>query len=97
MKTLDDIRALIDPEGYVRALGEAKTTLEGRLPVLFVDYDMTASTPELTEEQRAPILAAQERNIRDLHWRIGEIDRRIEAAADGAMNRTDRRRKNGRK
>jgi len=91
-RSLEEIRALIDPEGYIEGMKDGRQTLIKRRALLFVDYDMTAGTPGMTEKQRAEILDDLERTIRDCQWRIEEIDRRIEAAWDGAMNRAARRR-----
>ncbi len=92
-KSMEDIRALVDPEGWLRALREAKTSLEGNLALMFVDYDMANASPELDAKVRSRSLAAFESQIRDCEWRIGEIQRRIDAATDGATGRAAKRRK----
>ncbi|KKL84805.1 hypothetical protein LCGC14_1961100 [marine sediment metagenome] len=90
-KSLEDIRALVDPEGWLRALREYKTALEGNLAAVFLDYDMTEASPEIDTKVRARALVAFETTIRDLDWRIEEIQRRIDAATDGATGRAARR------
>ena len=92
-KSLEDIRAIIDPEGWLRALREYKTSLEGNLAAVFLDYDMTKATPELPDKVRAKALVSFETTIRDLDWRIEEIQRRIDAATDGATGRAGKRRR----
>jgi len=90
-KSMEDIRALIDPEAWLRALREAKTTLEGNLALMFVDYDMTKATPEMGTKARGAALTRSESQIRDCEWRLGEIQNRIDGAADGATGRAGRR------
>ncbi|KKN01789.1 hypothetical protein LCGC14_1124230 [marine sediment metagenome] len=92
-KSMQDIRALVDPEGWLRALREAKTSLEGNLALMFVDYDMTDASPELESKVRTALLARYEAQIRDCEWRLGEIQRRIDAATDGATGRAAKRAK----
>ena len=92
-KSMEDIRALVDPEGWLRALREAKTSLEGNLALMFVDYDLTGASPELDAKVRSRSLAAFEGQIRDCEWRISEIQRRIDAATDGATGRAAKRRR----
>ncbi|HLA81849.1 MAG TPA: hypothetical protein VJP78_09595 [Thermoleophilia bacterium] len=91
-RSLDDIRALIDPEGYIEAMKQGQQSLIERRSLLFVDYDMAADTPELSADERKAALTKLEQLIRDCQWRIDEIARRIGAAKDGAMNRAERRR-----
>lgn len=98
MNELDDVRALIDPQGYIDSLQQARTILAGNLGRLLVDYDLTAATPHMADEVKAAALSQLIGVLRDAKWRIEEIDRRIEAARNGAMghqpNRAERRRKN---
>ncbi|KKL08198.1 hypothetical protein LCGC14_2578280 [marine sediment metagenome] len=92
-KSLEDIRALVDPEGWLRALREYKVSLEGNLATVFLDYDMTKASPELADKIRAKALVTFETTIRDLDWRISAIQQRIDAATDGATGRAAKRKK----
>lgn len=90
-KSMEDIRALVDPEAWLRALREAKTALEGNLALMFVDYDMTKASPEMDAKTRGIALARFEAQIRDCEWRLNEIQNRINGAADGATGRAGKR------
>lgn len=92
-KSMDEIRALVDPEGWLRALRTAKEALESNLAIMFVDYDMAKASPEILAKTRAEVIARHESQIRDVEWRLGEIQRRIDAATEGATGRAARRRK----
>lgn len=92
-KTLDDLRAIIDPEGYLAGLREVAANYKQRLAQLLVDYDLMADSPEIPEQQRPAILKQQLTVMRDVDWRMTAIDERIEAAANGmAPNRAAKRR-----
>ena len=92
-KTLDDIRAIIDPKGYLEALEEAHGSYKRRLGVLLVEYDLMADSPEIPEQQRPAALKQQLIVMRDAAWRMDAITERIEAAANGmAPNRAAKRR-----
>ena len=91
-KTLEDIRALIDPEGYLQGMREVQVNYKKQLARLLVDYDLMADSPEITEEQRPGALENQLGVLRDVEWRIGAIDERVKAAEDGMSgNRASRR------
>ena len=93
-KTLDDIRALVDPKGYLQAMEENKGNYRVRLGQLLVDYDLMADSPEIPEDARRDILERQLTLLRDVEWRMAAIEERIEAAQDGmAPGRGERRRK----
>ena len=92
-KTLEDIRALVDPEGYLQGMKEVQVNYKKQLARLLVDYDLMADSPEITEEQRPDVLENQLGTLQDVEWRIGAIDERIEAAKDGMSgNRASKRR-----
>jgi len=92
-KTLDDLRAIVDPEGYLAGLREVHANYKQRLAQLLVDYDLMADSPEIPEQQREPILKQQLTLMRDVAWRMAAIDERVEAAANGmAPNRAAKRR-----
>ncbi len=92
-KTLDDIRAIIEPEAYLAGLRESHSGYKTRLAQLLVEYDLMVDSPEIPENQRAAALETQLRVMRDAVWRMDAITERIEAAADGmAPNRAARRR-----
>ena len=91
-KTLDDLRAIVDPEGYLSGLREVHANYKTRLAQLLVDYDLMADSPEIPEQQREPVLKQQLTLLRDVAWRMEAIMERIEAAANGmAPNRATRR------
>lgn len=93
-KTLEDIRAIIDPEGYLQGMKEVQVNYKKQLARLLVDYDLMADSPEITEEQRPETLETQLGVLRDVEWRIGAIDERMKAAEDGMSgNRASKRRK----
>ena len=92
-KSMEDIRAIIDPEGWLRTLREYKVSLEGNLATVFLDYDMTKASPEIDTKVRARALVAFETTIRDLDWRISAIQQRMDTATDGASGRAAKRRK----
>ncbi len=92
-KSMEDIRALVDPEGWLRALREYKTSLESNLALAFLDYDMTKASPEVDTKVRSKALATFETTIRDLDWRISAIQQRIDTATDGASGRKAKRAK----
>ena len=92
-KTLDDLRAIVDPEGYLTGLREVHANYKTRLAQLLVDYDLMADSPEIPEAQREPILKQQLTAMRDVDWRMTAINDRIEAGANGmAPNRAAKRR-----
>ena len=92
-KTLDDIRAIIDPKGYLEALVEAHASYKRRLGVLLVEYDLMTDSPEIPEQQRPAVLKQQLTTMRDAAWRMDAITERIDAAANGmAPNRAAKRR-----
>lgn len=78
---------LIEPEAYLRALQEGHQRLAGNLAMFVVDYELTEASPEMEEGAREVELERLVRVVRDLKWRIGELDRRIQAAQDGARGR----------
>jgi len=92
-KTLDDLRAITDPENYLSGLREVHANYKQRLAQLLVDYDLMADSPEIPEQQREPVLKQQLTLLRDVAWRMEAITERIEAAANGmAPNRAAKRR-----
>src|SRR3989304_9041423 len=92
-KSLDDIRAIIDPEGYLTGLREVQANYKTRLAQLLVDYDLMTDSPEIPEQQRDAVLKQQLTVLRDVDWRITAINERIEAAANGmAPGRAAKRR-----
>lgn len=97
MRSVEDIRALVDPQGYIDSLEQVKTLLAGNLSRILVDYDLTEASPNLAAETKQVELARILNLMMDVKWRIEEIDRRVEAARNGAMgrqpNRAERRKK----
>ena len=92
-KTLDDLRAIVDPEGYLAGLREVHANYKQRLAQLLVDYDLMADSPEIPEQQRDAVLKQQLTLLRDVDWRMTAINERIEAAANGmSPNRAAKRR-----
>lgn len=93
MAKIDDIRALIDPQGYLDSLESAKQVLNRNLGTLLVDYDLTDTSPTMKSE----IKIAQKKSLMDtmkeVQWRLEEIDRRITAARNGAMRSSKRKSK----
>lgn len=93
-KTLEDIRAIIDPEGYLTGMREVQANYKKQLARLLVDYDLMVDSPEITEEQRPDVLENQLRVLRDVEWRMSTVDERIKAAKDGMEgNRASKRRR----
>lgn len=90
-KTIDDIRSLIDPQGFLRALEAGRERIEAQVAALLVDYEMAENTPHLSSERRKNSLDEIERAIKDGAWRIEQIDERI--AGLKGENRASRRRK----
>jgi len=91
VKTIDDIRQLIDPQGYIEALQQGRNQLQKTLSSLVADYDLTSDTPELNEDDRKVALDRQMSVLRDCVWRMEEIDRRLDNVTS-TPNRAERRR-----
>ena len=95
-KTIEDIRALIDPEGYVRSMREVLDTYKGNLSRQLVDYDIMTDDETLNAAQRREALARLEDLMRTTLWRMEALEERLAAVKDRAApepNRAERRRK----
>jgi len=93
-KTLEDIRAIIDPEGYLTGMKEVHANYKKQLARLLVDYDLMTDSPEIMEDQRPEVLETQLGVLRDVEWRMSAIDERIKDAKDSmAGNRASKRRR----
>ena len=84
---IEEICALVNPQEYIAALQDGQQKLRERRAALAVDYQLTRDSPELNVEQRTMVLKTLEQALRDCHWRITEIDTRVEKARNGAMGR----------
>jgi hypothetical protein len=76
-QSMDDIRALIDPEGFLEALQQAKSVLKQRLAAVLVDLDLTASNPIMDATERERTAQQLDTMVRDIAWRLQEADKRI--------------------
>lgn len=84
-KTLDDIRKLLDPQGYLDGMEEVKQALVKNRTRLFVNLDLNKDAPNLSPEERTAALDGGREAIFDCQWRIDEIERRVEDAKDAAQ------------
>lgn len=92
--TIDDIRAMMDPEGYVRALGEVLVNYKSHLGRLLADHDLQVEDETLNEEQREGALKQTRATMNTVVWRIRALEGRIEGVKGGRpMNRAGRRKR----
>jgi len=76
-RTIEDIRRLLDPDGYRAQLVNAKAALKERLAGLFVDRDLIETNPELSEATKKMAMENADKQIHDMDWRLQEVDRLI--------------------
>lgn len=92
-KTIEDIRALLDPKGYADDCEAVKASYERNRGRLFVNLDLHYDDPEMGDEERENTIEETERQIRQAQWRIERIEERIAGMMDGASpSRSGRRR-----
>jgi hypothetical protein len=96
-RTIDEIMARVDRQGFRQALEKQQAELRGRLEALAASYTIEAANPYLKGETKAAALKPLESQIIALDWGITEIASRLEEADEALMNRAARRRvqKNG--
>ena len=82
-KSLADIASIVEPQKYLDVLSQGKETLMSNLAQAVLDYDLTKNSPVMPEEAKSTQLQRLELLIRDIHWRLEEVERRIKAAQDG--------------
>jgi len=81
-KTIDEVRALVDPEGYVRAMREVLETYKGNLTRLLVDHDLMAEDQTLTDEQRQAAQKRTEQLMRSTVWRMKKLEEKIQGVKE---------------
>ncbi len=84
-KTIDQIRKLIDPKGYLADLETVKAAFESERGKLLINRDLNEIDPQLTPDERKAAVTASEKAIFQAQWRVEEITQWIEDAKDGAM------------
>jgi len=88
MTDIDDIIAKVDPDALRTALSEREAQFRAQLAELVASYRIEQANPHLVGDERVQTLERLERRMRVTAWGIGEVERRLSAAAD-ALHATE--------
>ncbi len=84
-KSIEEIRQLVDPEGYKTDLEEVKQGLISNRGRLFVNLDLNHDDPTMNKDERDVAIAVTEKAIQQTQWRIERIEERVKQMLNGAL------------